>query len=101
MPFLAKIKKQIVLIQQGWRQVLFDRTINDVIRRLRATRGMGEFSLFKQGNPVSSTIISRYLQVIQLEQSFAHLPIKQAKPVFLDKSRNICDHINRKLNTTN
>ncbi|XP_063444937.1 uncharacterized protein LOC134725193 [Mytilus trossulus] len=38
---------------------------------------------------------------IQMEQSFAHVPIKQSKPVFLDKLRKICVHINTELNTLN
>lgn len=33
----------------------------------------------KYGNPVSSKVVSRYIEAVKLEQSTAHVPIKQAK----------------------
>lgn len=44
-----------------------------------------ESGLIKFGNPVSSTIVKRYLEAVKLEQAVAHVPIVQAKPIFLDK----------------
>lgn len=33
----------------------------------------------KYGNPVSSKVVSMYIEAVKLEQSTAHVPIKQAK----------------------
>ena len=51
----------------------------------------------KYGNPVSSSLVSRYLEAIKLEQSQAHVPIKQAKPLFFDKLQKISKLIDQKL----
>lgn len=49
----------------------------------------------KYGNPVSSKVVSRYIEAVKLEQSTAHVPIKQAKPLFLNKLKKLGHHINK------
>jgi len=44
-----------------------------------------ESGLFKYGNPVSGNVVSNYLEAVKLEQAKAHVPVRQAKPLFLDK----------------
>ncbi|CAC5386642.1 unnamed protein product [Mytilus coruscus] len=57
-----------------------------------------ESGLIKFGNPVSSTIVKRYLEAVKLEQAVAHVPIVQAKPMFLDKLKKISVYITEQLN---
>lgn len=56
-----------------------------------------EVGLSKTGNPVSSVIIRRYLEAVRLEQAVAHVPITQAKPIFLDKLKKINVYITEKM----
>ena len=51
----------------------------------------------KYGNPILSNVVDRYVKAIKLEQARAHVPIKQAKPLFLDKLRKISEFIDQKL----
>lgn len=48
--------------------------------------------MFKYGN-----VVSNYLEAVKLEQSKAHVPVRQAKPLFLDKWKPISDHITTSL----
>lgn len=48
--------------------------------------------MFKYGN-----VVSNYLEAVKLEQSKAHVPVRQAKPLFLDKLKQISDHITTSL----
>lgn len=41
-----------------------------------------ECGLFKYGNPVFGNIVSNYLEAVKLEQAKAHVPVRQAKPLF-------------------
>ncbi|XP_052081252.1 uncharacterized protein LOC127719278 [Mytilus californianus] len=57
-----------------------------------------ESGVIKFGNPVSSTIVKHYLEAVKLEQAVAHVPIVQAKPIFLDKLKKISVYITEQLN---
>ena len=56
-----------------------------------------ESGLLKYGNPVSSNIVSQYLKAVKLEQAKAHVLIKQATPLFLDKLKLVSVHIETSL----
>lgn len=51
----------------------------------------------KYGNRVSSGLLDMYIQAIKLEQAQAHVSVKQAKPLFVDKLKKISAHINRNI----
>ena len=53
----------------------------------------------KRGNPASSREVQRYLKATKLEQSKAHVLQKQAKPLFLEKLKVLCNYFDRHLNS--
>ena len=53
----------------------------------------------KRGNPASSGEVQRYLKATKLEQSIAHVLQKQAKPLFLEKLKVLCNYFDRHLNS--
>lgn len=46
-----------------------------------------------KGNPVESEEVKQYVQAIQKEQSMAHVEVKQAIPMFIDKLAKISQYI--------
>jgi integrase len=52
------------------------------------------------GNPVNSLSLKKYVQAVRLEQSAAHVGVKQAPPLFLGKLRGIVQFIDSGLKDT-
>ena len=55
---------------------------------------------FDGGNPVDSEEVRQYVKAIQKEQSLAHVEVKQAIPMFIDKLTKISHHILSVLNSS-
>ena len=60
-------------------------------------QGIGPFD---RGNPVDSEEVRQYVKAIQKEQSLAHVEVKQAIPMFIDKLTKISHHILSVLNSS-
>lgn len=77
-------------------------TIQSIIGQVKAIfesngKGSDWDEVLLVGNPASSIQVSRYLEAVKREQSMSHVPIKQAKPLFLDKLKMISEFISSKL----
>jgi integrase len=73
-------------------------TVRAVLGKLKtifASYGKGHEwdTVNKFGNPACCTSVKKYIKAIQLEQSMSHVYVKQAKPLFLRKLRDISSYI--------
>ena len=51
----------------------------------------------QSGNPTSILAVNKYLKAIKLEQAKAHTSQKQAKPLFVQKLKILCNHLDSRL----
>ena len=81
-------------------------TVDSLIGKLKSCfRVMGRGDSWDegkgQGNPASSLCIKQYLKAISEQQARAHVPIKKAPPLFIDKLRQVVRYIIGKQNSPN
>ena len=77
-------------------------TVQSIIGQLKSIfEGLGKGKLWDEtafsGNPLASIKIGKYLEAIQKEQAISHVAIKQAKPLFLDILKLICQHLHERI----
>lgn len=77
-------------------------TVQTVLSQLkRIFEGYGKGSRWDGnsnfGNPVASKKVQRYLEAVTREQAISHRVVKQAKPMFFDKLRQIAILIDEKI----
>ena len=77
-------------------------TVRSILGKLKTIfssygKGHDWDSVHNVGNPVCGASVKKYVKAIQLEQSKSHVGIKQAKPLFVRKLREISSFISCQL----